>query len=215
MPPVPGQLRVGVVHALAGPVLGKTFEGIQARFPGVSLSIASGWSDDLLRSLERGDLDAVVTLSARGGGGATDGEERRVVAEDRIVVIAPRDIPVKRRASIEQLAGQQWVLSPETQCRMRARIRAAFEERGMPFKVAAEVHDFELQVSLVEQGFGLSLIPQSRIRRQLARGRLRTLALPEFDFPADVVLAASPLIGKLGAVVDEMESQLKQALRPR
>jgi DNA-binding transcriptional LysR family regulator len=62
--------------------------------------------------------------------------------------------------------------------------------------VAVETYNYELQLALVAQNRGLSLVPERILNRSRQRSRLRVLRVPRLEFPLVVwVVCREPLAG--------------------
>src|SRR5260370_4577816 len=95
-------VRVGVAHALTEVALTDPVDRLRRAFPRVSLSLATGWSHDLLERVRVGSLDAAVIL-------LTDGErlpaglDATRLGRERLVVVEPRRASGARDARLASL----------------------------------------------------------------------------------------------------------------
>jgi DNA-binding transcriptional LysR family regulator len=79
----------------------------------------------------------------------------------------------------------QWILNPEG-CAARAALRRRLLQANIDMAVAVEAYDYELQLALVAQGRGLSLVPERILARSRIKPRLQTLRVSGLDFPLTV-----------------------------
>ena len=179
-----GELRIGVAHALTELTLTEPIGDVRRRFPNVALRLSTGWSRDLLERVRIKALDAAVILLPDGERlpAEVSGKE---VGKDKLVIVALRrkGRPPARR--VQDLAGVQWILNPEG-CAARAALRRLLLQADVDMVVAVESYNYDLQLALVAQGRGLSLVPERILLRSRFRSRLRTLCVAGLEFPLTV-----------------------------
>lgn len=203
-----GLLRLGLANGLADDGFASIVSDIRTRFPRVMLRLVTGWSDDLAEQLRRGVLDAAVVLS---GETATDDAIR--IGQEPLAIIASSSAVSRTRGQAAGLDQQSWILSPEP-CDARRRLAAAMARRGHRLHIAAEVQDARLQLALVREGVGLSLMP----RRLLAQARpvgIIMLKAHDLDLTLDIQVARSPHLGALAVVVDLMAASLRSLIKAK
>jgi DNA-binding transcriptional LysR family regulator len=105
----------------------------------------------------------------------------------------------------------QWILNPEG-CAARAALRRALLRGNIDMVVAVEAYNYELQLGLVAQNRGLSLVPERILARSRLRSRLRTLRVPDLNFPLTIwTVHRQPFLG-LDPVVAELNRVLIERL---
>lgn len=199
-----GRLRLGVTNGLADDGLARIIKDLRKRFPRVSILLATGWSDDLSEQFRRGRLDAAILLS-----GETAGEDPGTLCHERLAVIASSRLVAEGRLS-EGLDHQAWILNPEP-CDARRRLVAEVARQGGHLDLAAEVQDARLQLALVKEGVGLSLMP----RRLLARTRPAGIVEVEvegLDLQLAVTVKRSPYLQGMAKVVDVIAAGVRASL---
>jgi DNA-binding transcriptional LysR family regulator len=89
-----------------------------------------------------------------------------------------------------RFAGVQWILNPEG-CAARAALRRSLLGANVDMVVAVESYNYDLQLALVAQGRGLSLVPERILTRSRFSGRLQNpprswvgFSLDRLDGPA-------------------------------
>ena len=133
------------------------------------------------------------------------------LGKERLVLITSRreDHPSARK--IQDLAGVQWILNPEG-CAARAALRRALLRANIDMVVAVEAYNYELQLALVAQNRGLSLVPERILTRSRLRSRLRVLRVPDLNFPLTIwTVHRQPFLG-LDPVVAELNRVLIERL---
>jgi DNA-binding transcriptional LysR family regulator len=179
-----GELRIGVAHALTELTLTEPVGQVRRKFPKIALRLRTGWSRELLERVRTGALDAAIIL-------LSEGERLPVevvgsqIGKERLVVVASRQEHRSPVLKIQDLAGVQWVLNPEG-CAARAALRRVLLRANIDMVVAVEAYNYELQLALVAQKRGLSLVPERILSRSQLRSRLRPLRVPGLDFPMTI-----------------------------
>lgn len=179
-----GTIRIGVAHALTEITLTEPVDRVRRRFPKVGLRLGTGWSRDLLERVRSGVLDAAVILLPEGEplpAGVTGKE----VGKERLVVVSSRKGNRVPGHKAQDLAGMQWILNPEG-CAARAALQRALLRANIDLVVAVEAYNYELQLALVAQNRGLSLVPERILKRSRVRSSLRTLRVAGLDFPLTI-----------------------------
>jgi DNA-binding transcriptional LysR family regulator len=208
--PLSGDFRVGVAHALTEFTLTEPVGELRRTFPHLALRLSTGWSREVLDRLRSGSLDAAVILLAEGETlpGELTGTQ---IAKERLLVVASRQHHLRRSRKIQDLTGAQWILNPEG-CAARAGLRRALLQADIDMIVAVETYNYQLQLALVAQNRGLSLVPERIINRSRQRSRLRVLRVPGLEFPLVVwVVCREPLAG-FKPVVAELVRTLSQRM---
>jgi DNA-binding transcriptional LysR family regulator len=205
-----GEIRIGVAHALTELTLTEPVGQVRRRFPKVALQLCTGWSRELLDRVRSEALDAAVIL-LREGEPLPAGVAGEPMGKDRLVVVTShrdRHRPFQR---IQDLARMQWILNPEG-CAARAALRKELLRANTDMVVGVEAYSYELQLTLVAQGRGLSLVPERILARSRLRSRLRVLRVPGLNFPLTIwTVRREPLTG-LEPVIAELSRILIERL---
>jgi DNA-binding transcriptional LysR family regulator len=179
-----GELRIGVAHALTEVTLTEPVGEVRRKFPNIALRLSTGWSRELLERVRTRAVDAAVILLPEGEHLPAEvaGKE---IGKERLVVVAARQKGRFQARKIQDLAGVQWILNPEG-CAARAALRRRLQQADIDQLVAVESYNYELQLALVAEGRGLSLLPERILHRSRVRSRLRTLRVAGLEFPLTV-----------------------------
>ncbi len=197
-----GEIRIGVAHALTELTLTEPIGEVRRKFPNVALRLSTGWSRDLLERVRTRAVDAAVIL-------LPDGERLpaevagKEIGKDRLVVVAPRRKGRSSARRIQDLAGAQWILNPEG-CAARAALRRLLLQANVDMVVAVESYNYDLQLALVAQGRGLSLVPERILTRSRFKARLQTLRVSGLDFPLAVWTVLSEPFTGFESVIAEL-----------
>lgn len=178
------EVRVGVAHALTEVALTDPVDRLRRAFPRIALSLATGWSRELLERVRRGSLDAAVILLAEGER-LPGGLDATRLGRERLVVVEPRRAGVARAGGLSSLDGAGWVLNPEGYA-ARAMLQRALHSARVRMRVAVETYTYELQLALVARHRGLGLVPARILARSPSRARLRVRRVRGLDFPLTI-----------------------------
>jgi DNA-binding transcriptional LysR family regulator len=201
-----GEVRIGVAHALTEFTLTEPVGQLGRKFPKVAPRLRTGWSRELLEGVRARGLDAAVILLPAGEPLPADLVGKQL-GKERLVLIASRRVdhpPVRR---IEDLAGVQWILNPEG-CAARAALRSTLLRANIDMVVAVEAYNYELQLALVAQNRGLSLVPERIVKRSRLRTRLQALRMPGLNFPLTIWMVYFQPVSGFEAVIAELSGIL-------
>jgi DNA-binding transcriptional LysR family regulator len=206
--PLSGDFRIGVAHALTEFTLTEPAGELRRTFPRLVLRLSTGWSRDLLERVRSGSLDAAVILLAEGDPlpAEVTGTE---IAKERLLVVASRRHPHRRSQKIRDLAGAQWILNPDG-CAARAGLRRVLLQADIDMAVGVETYNYELQLALVAQDRGLSLVPERILSRSRQRAKLRVLRVTGLEFPLVVWLVCREPLSGFEPVIAELTRGLSQ-----
>jgi DNA-binding transcriptional LysR family regulator len=205
-----GEIRMGVAHALTELTLKEPVGQVRRKFPKIALQLRTGWSRELLEGVRLGALDAAVILLPAGEHVPADVTGNQM-GKERLVLVASRSghrPPVRK---IQDLAEVQWILNPEG-CGARAALRRALLRAGIDMVVTVETYNYELQLALVAQNRGLSLVPERILNRSRLRSRLMPLRVPGLDFPLTIWLLHRQPFSGLDPIVAELSRVLREKL---
>jgi DNA-binding transcriptional LysR family regulator len=201
-----GELRIGVAHALTEFALAEPVERVQRKFPQVALLLRTGWSRDLLERVRTSALDGAVILLPRDEHLPANVAGKQV-GEERLVVVGSRREKHLLARRVEDLSGAQWILNPEG-CAARVGLRRALLHANIDLVVAVETYNYELQLALVAQNRGLSLVPERILAHSPLKARLRIFPIRGLTFPLTmwVVHGRPPM--ELDPVIEDLSSAL-------
>lgn len=195
-----GVMRIGVAHALTEFTLSEPVGTIREKFPQVSLRLGTGWSRDLRERVRGGAIDAAVILLPALEPLPNEVSGKKV-GEERFVLVGPRRHRSIRK--LQDLDGVQWILNPEG-CGARSALRKVLARANLDMVVAVEAYNYDLQLMLVAQNRGLSLVPEHILERCRIRSRLRTFEITGLEFPLTIwTVYRRPLAG-LDPVISEL-----------
>lgn len=209
-----GELRIGVAYSLAEVILSSPLDELRRRFPALRLHVMSNWTAQLIEEVRSGGLDCAVALTTsyhRIPSGVT----ATALGRERVVVTAGRAARLGQeralRLSIRDLVDQVWVLNPPP-CGYRAALQQAFDHERAVARVGAEVLGYDLQLSLIERGIGLGLVPQRRVDRSPQRQQLRILKVVDFAPEGTIAVLRGASLGASSMAIDFLQDNIATRL---
>src|SRR5712691_4901981 len=93
-------------------------------------------------------------------------------------LVSATQTPLTGMVAIEALRGHAWVMS-RSGCGYRAVLKRTLEAAGIPFTVAVEVLETELQLQLIRAGIGVGIILRRALPPRLQRTGLQTFTVAD------------------------------------
>ncbi len=176
--PLAGRLRLGVIPTVAPFLLPAALPAVRRAFPALRLELHEAQTDQLVKSLERGDLDLLLlALEAPLGDVAT-----LPLFEDAFLLAVPRGhrLAERKRVRESDLAGEAVLLLEDGHC-LRSQALSVCSRAG-----ASEMGDFRASslstlIPMVAGGAGVTLLPALATR--VSAGLDRDLCLVPFAKP--------------------------------
>ncbi|THF65283.1 LysR family transcriptional regulator [Pseudothauera rhizosphaerae] len=192
-----GRLRLGVTQSAAEVGIGELLEAFRARYPALDVTVSTRWSGDLVKQVERGDLDAATVMLPRGTDFPPALAARHLMAVEMVVVSMAGSWPERPEPyRLHDLRHSKWIVNPDG-CGFRARLQRALADLGLPFHVAMDAFGTELQLQLVAEGLGLGLATRAQIERSRYRDRIRVLPVTDFNPSTEMWLIHTAAPGNL------------------
>ncbi|MET0334782.1 MAG: LysR family transcriptional regulator [Rhizobacter sp.] len=185
-------LRLGSSPMAALEVMPRALTRLRESSPEVRVVLTETSVPRLWAALADGELDAIASRRPSLGPGERlpAGLSVEAVGTERVVVAASRDHPLARRkARIEQLAAQRWVLPPPGSLAV-VMLDAWFSEAGLPPPVVDVISDsFLTNLRLAADGDLLTVAPETAVRNHSGALNLRVIASPWPHLPGELVFA--------------------------
>lgn len=176
---VSGNVRIAMADSLCDNMLQEGFGEFRDRYPGISLKIITAGTEEMFRLLNQNEADAVLTLDNH-----IFHAEYVIAREERSGVhfVADSENPLCEREELfpEDLAGQSFLLT-EKGMSYRRLMDEKFAELSMEILPVLEIGSAGLICSLVEQGAGISFLPDYVTEEKVRAGRLRYLPVKNFE----------------------------------
>lgn len=181
-PKISGHIRLAMADSLCPTLLGEGFLSFREQYPGLSLKIIAAGTEEMFRLLNRNEVDLVFTLDNH-----IYNTEYVIVREERIgthfVAASGSPLARERRLSIRALLDQPFLLT-ERGMSYRRLMDEALAERSLEIAPVLEIGNTDQICRLVEQGAGLSFLPDYATAASVQAGRM--VYLPVEDFEVEV-----------------------------
>lgn len=161
-------LRIGVIPTVAPYLLPDIMPAVAAKYPKLKLVFREQKTEDVMRDLRDGKLDAGLLAVVPG----LDEVACEVVAEDRFVVAMPKNhaLGKKKTVKLEELADEAVLLLDEGHC---------LRDQALDLCSKVGAHETDLRatslstlVQMVSSGNGVTLLPELAVDVENRRGQL-------------------------------------------
>ena len=198
-----GPFRLGLSHALARPEISKVIIELGKQFPLLQPSICNDVSCQLLARLHLGELDgALVVLPIET---ALPHHLKGVtLSHEAMRLVQARTSAQRRSSKSSEFYRRNWVLNPAG-CLVREEIKNRVERLGAPLIVAAELHNPDLQLSLIAGNVGVGMLRASFLRTHPLRTRLSIIEHPNFNISIRIAFLRGRYLGTREQVALELQ----------
>ena len=174
---IQGHVRLALADSLCSEVVRKVFPELHRHYPGITLECIAGGTQELFRLLNHNETDLVYTLDSH----IYDTNYvilQETEIETHFICAAGNPLAERSMIPLEELICEPFLLTEKGMSyrRMMDETLAALSMEVQPVFVSANT---DLICSLVEQGAGISLLPDYATHSLVEAGRLRYLEVPE------------------------------------
>lgn len=173
-----GHVRLAMADSLCM-LLGNSLHGFYEAHPGISLQIITTGTGEMFRMLDHNEADLVLTLDNH-----IFNTRYISVKEERVAVhfVARPDHPLaqKGRVSVTELPEYPCLLT-EKDMSYRRLLDEEVSARSLELHPILEMGSTETLCRIVEQGPGISFLPDYVTERAVAQGRLARFDVEEFS----------------------------------
>ena len=174
-----GNVRLAMADSLCTVFTGKGFRLFRAQYPGLSLKVLTAGTGELLRLVNQNEVDLIMTLDSH-----IYNTEYVILHEEKVGVhfVAGSGHPLARAGEIP-LAGlvRQPFLLTEKGMSYRRLMDEQLAGRSLEIVPVLESGNAGRICSLLEQGAGVSFLPDYVTDDAVAAGRLVRLSVPDFS----------------------------------
>jgi DNA-binding transcriptional LysR family regulator len=201
-----GPFRLGLSHALARPDISRVIIDLGKQFPLLQPSISNDISCQLLARLHVGELDgALVVLPVETP--LPHDLEGVTLSVEAMRVVQARTSAQPRSSKCSEFYRRNWVLNPAG-CMVREEIKNRVERLGASLMVAAELHNPDLQLSLIAGNVGVGMLRASFLRTHPLRARLSIIEHPNFNISIRIAFFRGRYLGTREQVALELQRTL-------
>ena len=174
---VSGTLRVALADSVCSTFLPDLLQRYHALCPQVELVLRTATADEMLRLLSANQIDLAYTLDQSL---LLPSLTLAVNVPEPVCFVAPAGHPLAARdtVSLEELVQQEFLLT-ERGMSYRDALDQCLAAHGLQLQPYLELGSAALLCQMVEQGMGLSFLPEYIVRSALAEGRLARLNVPD------------------------------------
>ncbi|MGE8604622.1 LysR family transcriptional regulator [Bordetella trematum] len=150
-----GKVHVAALPSVAASWLPPVFRQFRSEFPGVTIALRDGMSQECVELLSNGEIDfAIATVDHYAAK-----LERQLLWRDRLHLVCPADHPLARqrkRLTLAQIARHP-IIGFVSHSSVRHNVDAAFGRHAL--NIVLEVEHLATASMMVEQGVGVTLVP--------------------------------------------------------
>ena len=165
-----GYIRLAMADSLCTSLLSRDFLHFRELYPNISLKIIAAGTEEMFRLMNHNEADAILTLDNH-----IYNTEYRILREEKVrtffVAGADTEIASASSLSIEELLLQPFILT-EKGMSYRRLLEEKLAELSLEIQPVLEIGSTELICSLVEQGAGISFLPEYVIKDRVKAGTL-------------------------------------------
>lgn len=176
---VSGSFCLAMPDSLCDSLLGEKFLDFRKQYPNIMLKIIAAGTEEMFRLINHNEADAILTLDNH-----IYNKEYVVVRESKIGVhfVAAPECPLSRCAhlSVRELLAHPFVLT-EKGMSYRRLMEEKLAEMSLEVQPVLEIGSTAIICSLVEQGLGISFLPDYVTEKGVGEGRLVRLEVEDFE----------------------------------
>jgi DNA-binding transcriptional LysR family regulator len=168
-----GRLAIGAAPAVSTYVLPPLLKLFAQSHPRVAVSVRTGHSEEMLDLVLREQVDVGLVRALH---------HRDIVStplyEDRLVLVVDpgHSFADRGRIRLREIAGEQLILFDRTSS-YHELTNAFFRTAGIAPTGVMELDNIDAAKKMVEQGFGVALLPHTSVTDELESGRLAEVAI--------------------------------------
>ena len=170
------RIRVAMSDSLCNSLLEDNFQQFLRANPGISLKIVAAGTEEMFRLLDHNEVDAILTLESH-----IYNTEYVIVREEKVEhhFVAAASSPLARAGQIppEELVKQSFILT-EKGMSYRRLLDEQLAQRSLEVNPVLEIGNPHLICQLVQQGVGISFLPDFVTEKAVKSGKLVFLEVP-------------------------------------
>lgn len=176
---VSGTVRIAMADSLCTPMIGKKFAEFKKAYSNVSLKVMTAGTDELLRLLDRNEADVVCTMDNH-----IYNTAYVIANEEKIgvhfVASADHNLAKQKTVTIQDLMKQPFLLT-EKGMSYRRMMDENFARNSIEIQPVLEMGSADLLCRLVEDGVGISFLPDYVTEIAVQAGRIVRLSVEDFE----------------------------------
>lgn len=189
-----GPFRLGLSHALARPEISKVILELGKLFPLLQLNICNDVTSQLLARLRLSELDGALVVLPTAAALPHDLKGATLSREAMRVVQARTSGRRGSSRSSSEFYRRNWILNPAG-CLVREEIKNRVERLGAPLLIAAELHNPDLQLSLIAGNVGVGMVQARFLQTHSLRSQFSIIEHPNFDLSIRIAFFRGRYLG--------------------
>jgi LysR family hydrogen peroxide-inducible transcriptional activator len=171
-------LRIGLMETIGAQRLSPIFAHYQREFPNIELELITGKECELLRELEAGALDTVISAPLQL---LSSPFQSTLLYVEKYVVAFNHKHRFNHIDYIDLKAIQSEPYLDRLNCELREDLRAVCQEQEVTLYAAYRSNNEDWIVNLIRAGMGVALMPEYCLPAKTDEVRFRYLANPELN----------------------------------
>lgn len=169
-----GNVRFAMADSLCNSLLGEHYHVFREEHPGITLKIVTAGTEEMFRLMDHNEVDAMLTLESH-----IYNTEYIIVREEPVQVhfVAAADSAIADCVALEKLVKAPFILT-EKGMSYRRMLEEQLAQRSLEILPVLEVGNPHLICDLVQQGIGISFLPDFVTEKAKAEGKIRYLNVP-------------------------------------
>lgn len=174
-----GNIRLATADSLCSSLLDHNYKEFRTRYPGISLKIIPAGTDELLRLMNHNEADAILTLDSH-----VYNADYVIVGEEEIktyfVASPSHPLAAASHLDIHDLLDHPFILT-EKGMSYRRLLDETLAASSLEVRPVLELGRTDLICNVVEQGIGISFLPEYAVKDLIDEGRLAALPVNDID----------------------------------
>jgi len=176
-----GTISIGATTVIGTYFLPKLIGRFSKKYPGVEINLRIGNSKKIQALLKNGKIDFGFAGKLMG----TLDLEHSIIHTEKLEIITSPDNKILKKTG---LSFSDFIDTPfifrEKGTQTRILVERLFKEKTgkQASEKFIELHNLEATKRMVEEGYGISVIPEIAVREEISAGKLTCINLKEFDF---------------------------------
>jgi DNA-binding transcriptional LysR family regulator len=172
-----GRLALGAAPAVSTYVLPALLKRFAVGHPRVEVSVRTGHSEEVLELVLRGQVDLGLVRALR----HPDIESTPLYEDELVLVVEPdHRLAARGRIELEKLGHEQLILFDRTSSYTEL-THALFRGAGVVPSGVMELDNIDAAKKMVQEGFGVALLPHTAVADELAAGILREIKITDAE----------------------------------
>lgn len=173
------RVRVAMSDSLCNSLLGEHYHVFRQEHPGIILKIIAAGTEEMFRLVDHNEVDAILTLESH-----IYNTEYVIVREEKVEThfVVAADSPLAERDSIDiqDLIREPFILT-EKGMSYRRLLDEQLAQQSLEVIPVLEVGNAHLICDLVQQGIGVSFLPDFVTEKAVQEGKLKYLHVPGIE----------------------------------